>query len=140
MIEREKQYSDMPYDQKVRLLAHRLFDKQANEIMGLQLKGISTATDAMLLATAKTQRHAQALADAIGDAAKEANLEYLGMEGYKAGQWVLIDLNDVLVHIFIGEMRRLFNLEGLWLQAPRMELSLPDPATQRAVPEGELPA
>ncbi|AGW15168.1 ribosome silencing factor [Megalodesulfovibrio gigas] len=134
MTHTQHKYNAMPFDEKARLLAARLHDKQADEPIGLILRGRSAATDAMLIATAKTQRHAQALADAVTELAREQNLEVLGVEGYKAGQWVLMDLNDVLVHIFTGDMRRLFNLEGLWLQVPRMDLALPD-SSRPAAPE-----
>lgn len=137
MTHTQHKYNAMPFDEKARLLAARLHDKQAGEVTGLVLRGHSAATDAMLIATAKTQRHAQALADAVSELAREHTLEVLGVEGYKAGQWVLMDLNDVLVHIFTGDMRRLFNLEGLWLQVPRMALDLQE-APRPASPD--LPA
>ncbi|GAB7080327.1 ribosome silencing factor [Megalodesulfovibrio paquesii] len=138
MMHTPPKYNAMPYDEKARLIAARLHEKQAEEISGHQLKGYSAATDAMLIATAKTQRHAQALADALGELAREQSLEVLGVEGYKAGQWILIDMNDVLVHIFMGEMRRLFNLEGLWLQVPRITFNFSE--TRPPLPEQGGPA
>jgi ribosome-associated protein len=53
---------------------------------------------------------------------------YLGMEGYQAGSWILLDLNDVLVHVFQDGSRSFYNLEGLWAEAREVELALPGAA------------
>lgn len=128
LLTTEKKYNDLPVLEKVRLMAATLHEKQARDLVGLHLHGLTSATDAMLVATATSQRHAQALADALGRLAREESLEMLGQEGYAAAQWILVDCNDVLVHIFHGDMRGLFNLEGLWIKAPRMDLGLPESA------------
>lgn len=94
-----------------------LEDKQAQDIVGLDVRGLSEATDSMIIASARNLRHAQALADHLLHQVDDSKVEMLGMEGYKTGQWVLVDLNDVVVHIFQRDMREFFNLEGLWAQA-----------------------
>ncbi len=99
-------------------VADWLEDKQARDILGLDLRGLSEATETMLIASARNLRHAQALADHLLHQVADSKGEMLGMEGYKTGQWVLVDLNDVVVHIFQRDMRDFFNLEGLWAQAP----------------------
>ena len=59
-------------------------------------------------------RHGQGLADHVLQSARNENFEYLSMEGYVVGQWILLDLNDVIVHIFQSEARALFRLNDLW--------------------------
>ncbi|MFW5733727.1 MAG: ribosome silencing factor [Oceanidesulfovibrio sp.] len=120
----EKKYSQIPTAEKVRLLAGTLYEKQGREIVGLDLSRQPTPTEAAILVTGTSQRHAKALADAVLDTCREENIEYLGMEGYKGGLWILMDLNDLLIHIFQGEGRSLFNLEGLWAGAGRLDTGI----------------
>jgi len=92
---------------------------------GLDLSGTSPVAEVMLIVTAQGARHAQALADFLLKNCAEENFETLGLEGYKNGQWVLLDCNDVLVHIFLQHNRDFYNLEGLWNQAKKI-IDLPD--------------
>lgn len=107
---------------KMRAVAAWLDDKQAQNIVALDVSGICGIAEGLVICSAKSVRHAQALADHMLKAAKDNGVEYLGMEGYKGGGWVLIDLNDVLVHIFKEETRQFYNLEGLWSEADELEL------------------
>jgi ribosome-associated protein len=66
-------------------------------------------------------KHAQALADAVLARSAESSIEFLSMEGYQTGEWILMDLNDVLIHIFQSELREFYNIEGMWSEAPRIE-------------------
>lgn len=70
--------------------------------------------DCMILVTATSMRHAQGLADGLVSLCHEKGQEFLHMEGYNSAQWILLDLNDVLVHIFLEDTRRLYGLETLW--------------------------
>lgn len=103
--------------EKARLVAGWLEDKQALDILGLDLRGLSEATESMIVVSARNLRHAKALADHLLHMVAENSWEMLGMEGYKTGEWVLVDLNDVVVHIFQPAVRDFFNLEGLWAKA-----------------------
>ena len=99
-----------------------LREKKAFEVMAFDLKGLCSVAEAMLVATAASIRHGQGIADHLLKRVREGKLEMLGMEGYAAGQWILVDLNDVLVHIFQKDTRRTINLEGLWSDAVTIEL------------------
>ena len=68
----------------------------------------------MVLVSATSVRHAQGLADHILEEAGRANYEFLHMEGYQNGAWILLDFNDVVVNIFQKDARLLYNIEGLW--------------------------
>ncbi len=118
MTEKEKKFSEVASQEKATTVAEWLREKQGADIIGFDLRGQTPATDYMILVSAKNTRHAQALADSLLKNCGEHKLETLGMEGYKNGQWVLVDLNDVIVHVFHRDVRGFYNLEGLWAQAP----------------------
>jgi len=101
-----------------------LHAKKALDIVALDVAGLCSVAEGLVLATARNVRQAQALADHVLKSAGEAGLSYLGMEGYRTGPWVLLALNEVLVHVFQEERRRFYNLEGLWADAVRLELDL----------------
>lgn len=104
--------------EKIRILCDWLEEKQAEDILALDVGGINSVTEGMIFASAANVRHAQALADWILEQLSKWDFELLGMEGYRKGGWILIDCNDVLVNIFQADERRFYNLEGLWSDAP----------------------
>lgn len=110
--------------EKMRMVAGWLYDKQARRITAMDVAGLCSVTEGLVLCTAGSVRHAQALADHVLDMAGENGMAYLGMEGYKGGGWILVDLNDVLVHVFLEDSRGFYNLEGLWSEAAFLELDL----------------
>jgi ribosome-associated protein len=91
--------------------------KKASDVVVLDLEGVNSFTDAVVIATVKSVRQSRALADEISKLAKGENYEHLRVEGKDSNQWVLIDLNDVLVNIFQEDARGAFNLESLWADA-----------------------
>ena len=113
-------------NEKMRMVAHWLHDKKGRYVTAMDVAGLSTVTEGLVLCTAGSVRHAKALADHVLDMAAENDMPYLGMEGYKTSGWVLVDLNDVLVHIFQDDSRGFYNLEGLWSEATILDLGLDD--------------
>jgi len=109
---------------KVRILAGWLAEKKAKDIIAIDVTRISNIAEAMLLATAGSARQAQALADHLMHRCGESKTPFLGHEGYKNAQWVLIDLGDVMVHVLQEDSRRFYNLEGLWSEGPEIPLAL----------------
>ena len=123
--------SGPPTREKMAVMAGWLHDKQARDVMALDVTGLCGIAEGMLLATARNVRHAQALGGHLLDMAGDKGWDYLGMEGQRTGNWLLIDFNDVVVHVFMTDTRAFYNLEGLWSEAERLELDLPsdqDPA------------
>ncbi|MDD4951219.1 MAG: ribosome silencing factor [Desulfovibrionaceae bacterium] len=106
---------------KALLVAGWLDEKQGLDIVVLDVSGLSSVTEALVLVTAKNVRQAQALANHVLDQTGRAGIEYLGMEGFRAGQWILMDLNDVVVHVFQKDLRLFYNIEGLWSEARAVE-------------------
>ncbi len=94
-----------------------LLDKKAEKLVVLNLQGLTALADYFVLATASSERQAQALADAVEAALKAEGRRPLSIEGYSA-PWILLDYGDVVFHIFHDEARRFYGLERLWGDAP----------------------
>ncbi len=108
------------YRDKVESLVLWLEDKKAQDIVALDVTAVNSLTEAVLIVSATTVRHAQSLADGLISHFQDKGYEYLGMEGYQVGTWILIDGNDVIIHIFQQEARSFYHLESLWTEAPRL--------------------
>ena len=120
-MQKEKKYKNMPSLDKARLVAGWLDDKQAEDIVIMDVAKLSSVTDMTLVVSARGVKHAKALADHLLERAAEDGVEFLGMEGHGTGEWILVDLNDALVHIFLKDLREFYNIEGMWAEAPRVE-------------------
>lgn len=107
-------YSDLPSLDKADDMAAWLKDHKADDVTVINLEGRGAFTEAMVVASATSVRHAQSLADGINSLCGEKSYEYLRMDGYPVGQWILVDCNDVVVNIFQADTRRLYKLESLW--------------------------
>lgn len=92
-----------------------LIEHKADNLINIDLTNENTFAEYLILVTATSSRHAQSLADGILELCKEKNIEYLSMEGYKQGQWILVDLNDIIVNIFLQSIRELYKLEEFWM-------------------------
>ncbi|WP_299180243.1 ribosome silencing factor [uncultured Neptuniibacter sp.] len=101
--------------EKVLELVHTaLEDMKAKEIVDLDVKGRSTVTDYMVIASGTSKRHVAAVAEEVIVKVKEAGLMPLGAEGQAANDWVLVDLGDVVVHVMMPDARSFYDLERLW--------------------------
>ena len=109
-----KKYSLVPVREKLEQMGVWLKDKKARELFVLDLTGRGAFTEGIVLVSATSVRHAQGLADHVLEEAGRANYEFLHMEGYQNGAWILLDFNDVVVNIFQKDARLLYNIEGLW--------------------------
>jgi ribosome-associated protein len=109
----------------VRRLAEAAVQQKAQDLVALDVHELTSFADAFLLATGTSDRHVRSVADAMLEASKEVGRSALGVEGYEEGRWVLIDLNEVVVHIFQEEVRTYYDLERLWGDAPAIELGQP---------------
>lgn len=93
-----------------------LQEKKGQDIVRIDLREVKSAvTDFFVICTATSDRQAQALADSVREFAKKEYGEHAnGVEGYQAGEWILIDYVDVVVHIFVNDKREFYNIEELW--------------------------
>jgi ribosome-associated protein len=91
-------------------------DLKAIDIKPLNVEGIAGFTDRMVFASGTSSRHVKSIAQSVADAAKNAGSAPLGMEGEEVGEWVLIDLGDIVVHIMVPDTREFYDIESLWAQ------------------------
>ena len=111
-------------DTKERLLlcVNALLQKKARGLTILNVKAVSSFTDYFVICSGGSDRQVQALADAIRENMKKSAILPLGVEGERAGKWVLMDYTDVIVHIFYEPTREFYDIERLWPDAPRMDI------------------
>ena len=100
------------------LIVERLDDDKAQDIVCIDLKGKSSVADTLIIASGRSHRHVGALADHVVRALKEAGFGKAKVEGLPACDWVLIDVGDVVVHIFRPEVRSFYNIEKIWSLSP----------------------
>jgi len=100
-----------------------LDEKKGKDIAVLETHDLTVLADYFILCTATSTTHIKTLADAVGKALSEKGEAPLRTEGYRAGGWVLVDLGCVVVHVFLADVRKFYNLEHLWSDAPRMDVS-----------------
>jgi ribosome-associated protein len=96
------------------LVIDALEDIKAEQIEVLDVTAMTDVTDFMIIATGKSTRQVKALANEVSKQAKAADVQPLGMEGEDVGEWALVDLGDVIVHIMTPQTRSTYNLEKLW--------------------------
>ncbi|MBN8446544.1 MAG: ribosome silencing factor [Rheinheimera sp.] len=95
-------------------VADKLDDMKGRDIVKLDVKGKSTETDWMIVCSGTSNRHTRSVAAYVITEAKKAGIAVLGTEGDKSGEWVLIDLGQVVVHVMLEESRNFYQLEKLW--------------------------
>lgn len=93
-------------------------DKRAEDILALNMKGISSIADYFIICHGNSDKQVQAIANEMKDKAEENGYEVKRVEGFDEGRWVLIDLGDVVAHVFHRDERNYYKLERLWGDAP----------------------
>lgn len=91
-----------------------LDDLKAENVKVLDVRQHASFTDVMIFASGKSTRHVKSIASEVVEAAKQANLPPIGVEGDDVGEWVLVDLGDVVVHVMHPDTRLFYDLEKLW--------------------------
>lgn len=104
----------MKSKEKVSAVISALEDIKADNIVVLEVSGMSTLFEWMVIASANSTRQTKALANHVHEKLKGAGQSVGGIEGLETGEWVLVDLGDVIVHIMQPAIRQHYNLEGLW--------------------------
>lgn len=97
-------------------------DKRAEEITVLDMRGVSLVADYFIICHGNSEKQVQAIAREVKEKAHENDIPIKRLEGFDEARWVLIDLGDVIVHIFHRDERIYYNLERLWGDAPRVNI------------------
>ena len=104
------------------LCVNASLEKKANNIVVMNVRELSAFTDYFVICSGASDRQVQAIAAAIRENMKKKGLLPLGVEGENHGQWVLMDYEDVVVHIFYEPVREFYEIERLWSEAPAMKV------------------
>jgi ribosome-associated protein len=110
-------------EEKTTLINQIVTDKKAMDVVVLDMARASSITDYFLICSGGSERQVQAIADAIDEQLRQSGSTALGIEGYREGRWVLMDYGDVIVHVFSQETRDFYDLERLWANVPKVDLS-----------------
>ncbi len=102
-----------------KLIENSLDDLKAVDIVALNVGGFTSITDYMLIAGGTSDRHVRSIADSVIEKVRETGQPVLGVEGRESGEWVLVDLGDVVVHIMQPRARNFYKLEDLWSMGER---------------------
>ncbi len=106
---------------RVNIIAQIIHDKSGFNILALDLKDVSSVTDCVIIAEANVNRHAKAIVDEIKEKFKEKPYR---IEGLEEGEWIVIDYLDIVVHIFLPDLRQRYQLETLWKGSKIIDLKL----------------
>lgn len=101
------------------LIVDALEEVKAKDIVRLDVRNLTSVTDFMVVASGTSNRHVKALSDAVADRARAAGQRPVGVEGAEGSEWILLDLQDALVHIMLPRVREFYNLEKLWSLQPQ---------------------
>jgi len=101
-------------DKLLALVIDALEELKGVDIRVLDVRGLTSITDRMVVASGTSTRHVKSLADNVARKTREAGFRALGVEGEQAAEWVLVDLGDVVVHVMMPSVREFYALEKLW--------------------------
>ncbi|RJQ51771.1 MAG: ribosome silencing factor [Actinobacteria bacterium] len=111
----------MEASEAARIAARAAAEKQAQDVVVLEMRELIYLTDFFVIGTGRSSRQVRTIADNVEEKLEAAGLRCRGREGRQEGNWVLLDYGDVVVHVFTPEEREFYRLENIWKDAPRLE-------------------
>lgn len=106
------------------LIAQTIYDKKGINILALDVQGISTLTDYVIIAEGSVDKHVIAIAEAVLDALHEVGFECTQKEGMLSGDWIVLDFLNIMVHLFMPGLREKYRLEELWKEGQIIDLQI----------------
>jgi ribosome-associated protein len=116
------------------IVAAALDDMKAVNIRVLDVRGLTDIVDTMIIASGTSDRHVRSIAERVVERSKAAGVRPFGIEGARDGEWVLVDLLDVMVHVMLPRVREHYALERLWESAPGRSLAPAAPRSRKPQP------
>ena len=113
----------MPKDNELNEALEAALDKKARDLVVIDVAEICSFADNLVICTGTSNRHNQTIAEGIEEHLRGLNVRPLHIEGQTQAEWILMDYSDFIVHIFSPKTRTYYNLERLWRDAPRTEIS-----------------
>ncbi len=111
--------------EKTLLLARSALEKKACDLVVMEVRELTSIADYFIICSGRSDRQVQSIAQGIAENLRQAGLSPASVEGANRGHWVLMDFSDVIVHIFYEPVREFYDLDGLWGDAPRIDLPEP---------------
>ena len=108
-------------DEILALVEASLDRNKASDILTINLQGKSSIADYMVIASGTSGRHINALTDYLREDLKKSGMEDIMSAGEEAGDWIVVDAHDVIVHLFRPEVREFYNLEKIWTETPKKD-------------------
>ncbi len=122
MRQLKKEYQEKSGLELATICARTALDSKAEDLLVLDVRGISSFTDYFVIMSGRSTRHVQGLAELIEAELRSKRVSSKHSEGLNEGMWVLLDFGDLVTHIFYKGQRDFYDLEGLWHDAPRVKL------------------
>ncbi|MEJ2417536.1 MAG: ribosome silencing factor [Exilibacterium sp.] len=101
------------------LIVDALEEVKAKDIVSLDVRELTDVMDTLVIVSGTSNRHVKSVASRVVENAKEKGFTPIGVEGLEAGEWVLVDFGDTVLHVMLPEMRNFYDLEKLWSMEPR---------------------
>jgi len=116
-----KVLKNMESREKSRLCINAVLNKKALDLILLDVRKVSSFADYFIICSGQSSRHVQGIASSIKESLAKEGIYPLGIEGFTQGSWILMDYNEVIIHIFYKTIREFYDLEGLWSDAKQIE-------------------
>ena len=108
--------------EKVKICGMLAEEKKAQDVVIMELNDLTDVADYFLVASGTSERHVRTIADSVEAGMKERGVKPYSVEGNRDGRWVIIDYQNVIVHIFLEQLRDLYDLESLWIEAKKFRI------------------